>query len=280
MKVKPFRLKVRVQNNRLVRAREELGLTQIGAAKAIGINASQLSAYESLQHTETQEKKGFGSPYNAKTGEWKETARRISEYYGLSPEYLWPDEIRAVKKNALTVEMSSREIAQLTGPPAPDEFVALRKMGEQSVRLLDSLTPNERDLLKLRFSSEGEEMTLRELGNNIEGFYGKGVSCERARQIVESGIAKLKGLSRGVRLFHIYDGKRLLCGRSHKFSYGDSPRALHSLRAVLPEKTASLSAKIFVPAEWVPGDAYCAPCAAVLSRLARESGYEVVEERV
>lgn len=97
-----FRIKIRIQNNRLVRAREELGMTQAVAARAIGVGASVLSAFENLSSRD--------SPWSSTYSRWTDTARKIADFYGYSPEYLWPEEIAALRKNAAQLELSAREV--------------------------------------------------------------------------------------------------------------------------------------------------------------------------
>jgi transcriptional regulator with XRE-family HTH domain len=97
-----FRIKIRIQNNRLVRAREELGMTQAVASRAMGVDASTLSAFENLNANQPA--------WSDARARWTDTARKIADFYGFSPEYLWPEEIAALRKNAGQLEMSSREV--------------------------------------------------------------------------------------------------------------------------------------------------------------------------
>ncbi len=70
---------------------------------------------------------------------------------------------------------------------APDEEVATRRMGEQARDLLTSLSPRERDIIRLRFGLEGEEShTLEEVGKAFS------LTRERIRQIESRALAKLR----------------------------------------------------------------------------------------
>lgn len=73
----------------------------------------------------------------------------------------------------------------------PDEVLVHRRMHTQVRALLDSLTPREREVLRLRFGLDGEQThTLAEIGGKFS------VSRERIRQIEENALSKLRQLSR------------------------------------------------------------------------------------
>ncbi|HTN86845.1 MAG TPA: sigma-70 family RNA polymerase sigma factor, partial [Sorangium sp.] len=74
---------------------------------------------------------------------------------------------------------------------APDELLVQRRMHTQVRSLLESLTPREREVLRLRFGLDGEQThTLAEIGGMFL------VSWERVRQIEENALSKLRTLSR------------------------------------------------------------------------------------
>ncbi|WP_437290460.1 RNA polymerase sigma factor RpoD/SigA [Sorangium sp. So ce406] len=74
---------------------------------------------------------------------------------------------------------------------APDELLVHRRLHTQVRSLLESLTPREREVLRLRFGLDGEQThTLAEIGGMFS------VSRERVRQIEENALSKLRTLSR------------------------------------------------------------------------------------
>ncbi|WP_437727450.1 RNA polymerase sigma factor RpoD/SigA [Sorangium sp. So ce861] len=74
---------------------------------------------------------------------------------------------------------------------APDELLVHRRLHTQVRSLLQSLTPREREVLRLRFGLDGEQThTLAEIGGMFS------VSRERVRQIEENALSKLRTLSR------------------------------------------------------------------------------------
>jgi RNA polymerase primary sigma factor len=71
---------------------------------------------------------------------------------------------------------------------APDEAVDLSSWREELARLLTRLTPIEATTLRLRFGLDGDERTLREVGEIYD------LSRERIRQIQGEALAKLRKL--------------------------------------------------------------------------------------
>lgn len=138
---KPLRLKVRVQNNRLVKAREDLGLIQAEAARLIGVSASILSALENCRGSIGAK---AVSTYNEATGEWTRTALKIASFYGLAPEYLWPDDVAAVKRNAFAIEMSAGDALRIS---SPEETMSARQLAAYMRDATTHLAPHEARVL-------------------------------------------------------------------------------------------------------------------------------------
>jgi RNA polymerase sigma factor (sigma-70 family) len=71
--------------------------------------------------------------------------------------------------------------------PSPFDEVASRQLPEQIERLLSPLTPNEREVLRLRYGLDrGEPRTLEEVGTVLD------LSGERIRKIERAALAKLR----------------------------------------------------------------------------------------
>lgn len=77
---------------------------------------------------------------------------------------------------------------------SPDSRVSQENLNEELEKILDSLRPRERDVLKLRFGlNDGNKRTLEEIGQLF------GVSRERVRQIETRALNKLRKLCRNNR---------------------------------------------------------------------------------
>ncbi len=79
--------------------------------------------------------------------------------------------------------------------PAPAEVAAFTLLKEQLVEVLDTLTPREKKVLKLRFGlDDGKARTLEEVGREFN------VTRERIRQIEAKALRKLRHPSRSKKL--------------------------------------------------------------------------------
>ncbi|MFA5186846.1 MAG: sigma factor-like helix-turn-helix DNA-binding protein [Patescibacteria group bacterium] len=163
-----LRLKIRLYNNRLIRAREELGLSARDAAEKIGVEYGHLLRLEALKK----------SPYDSRTQELTPTAKKILDFHGLSEDYVWPKEIaRGIKQNyAKFFEMSLDDARQLAGPERIelDGFMGV---------LLEVLNCQERFVIGKIFVEEEEKKQIAKL---------MGVSGTRVGQIERRAILKLR----------------------------------------------------------------------------------------
>ena len=84
--------------------------------------------------------------------------------------------------------------------PAPAEAASFTLLKEQLEEVLDTLTPREEKVLRLRFGlDDGRARTLEEVGKNF------GVTRERIRQIEAKALRKLKHPTRSKRLKDFFD---------------------------------------------------------------------------
>jgi len=170
-----FRVEIRLRNDRLIRAREELGWTQAEAARKIGINGSLLNALETLRK----------SPWGAEG--WRPTAETIATFYGLGLDYLWPDAIDRVTRTrfeasiaagvvgSLVGEHSQRLLSAVAGEDAETAEVLRGAVGRLDARDLRVLTRRYRD-----------GWTLEEVAVEDD------TTRERIRQIEARGLRRLR----------------------------------------------------------------------------------------
>ena len=84
--------------------------------------------------------------------------------------------------------------------PAPTEVVASNLLKEQLIKVLDTLTPREEKVLRLRYGlDDGKPRTLEEVGKEFN------VTRERIRQIEAKALRKLRHPSRSKRLKEFID---------------------------------------------------------------------------
>jgi RNA polymerase sigma factor (sigma-70 family) len=178
-----FRVKVTIRNERLLREREKLGMTQHEFALACELPAPYIGELERFAR----------SPKI--NGEWTTTARKIADFCCTTPESLFTEAHMEVTQASAERVMTSEQIAMLLPPDAVlerDETAVVIR------RALATLTPREEHILRERFGIEGEwhgwnpdgPKTWDELGRMM------GVCPESVRQISGKAMRKLRHPSR------------------------------------------------------------------------------------
>jgi hypothetical protein len=115
--VKPLRIVARLRNNRLIRAREALGYTNAAqAAYALGLPLDAVWAFEALKQSPVFR----GARPGFEEGDWTKSALRVAKAFGTTPEYLWPEELVAVKKTKVVIELSVPKMC-LEPPPTKEK---------------------------------------------------------------------------------------------------------------------------------------------------------------
>lgn len=177
---KPFRLEAKLRNNRILKAKEELGLTVKELSEKAGIHFGQFYRLASFRE----------SP-RLKSGVWSLGAEKLAMALGHSVEYLWPEETLQVEKSAVTREFSLRET--LTAGQAldllgggddrtPEEIVLEEERSAEINSLIGTL--NEREQFILRSWHNGYH--LWEIGHKMD------LSVERVRQLLARAEARVR----------------------------------------------------------------------------------------
>ena len=180
MAVPEIRIEARARNNRLIKLREEVGLTQHEAASRIGLHQASLGKLENLKD----------SPLRKGKDQLREAATRIAEYYGVSAAYIWPEAIRNMTASNIVCEVSAEHALQWDSweqqQPELGQEAAERQQVVVDV-LNDTLTEQQRDVIVKRFGLSGNQpMSLEGVAK------GYGVTKERIRQIETKAIVKLR----------------------------------------------------------------------------------------
>lgn len=175
--LKEFRVKLTVRNNLLVSRREALGISAPELAEKLGVCYSMIWKLETLRESPLLE-----------DGRWSKAARKLSEFYRVLPEDLFPDAILAANHTSVEREMGAEEAFALAGdlPLAPDDRLIAGERIRSVTAALAELSPRQQRLLAARFGLDGSEgITYEEMGERL------GVSRERARQLEVAALRKL-----------------------------------------------------------------------------------------
>ena len=181
-----YRVQIKVRNARLLRAIEKAG-HQPGQifAREVGISyTGHLLPYLNLKRTPFDE-----------NGDLRPCAEMLCVFLNRLPDELWSEEQRyPLVTNAAEIELSAASVHELLASPSDcaDPLSLLeKKQASQAVdALLDTLTPREAEVLRLRHGIDGEPMNLEEMAK------AKGCSRERIRQIEAKALRKLRAPAR------------------------------------------------------------------------------------
>ena len=176
---KEFEVTISVRNNRLKKAREALGLSQKEFGVLLGISLQSVCALEGLRVR----------PMNPETGEWSALALRVSDVLETDPEELFPEAVRRMEKNRVVLELSANQAQALVGDGHRElldtddpETLLLRREGVEEIRTaLVALPPRTRELVVNRF-----------FGDQAYKDAADGLSRERSRQIIETGLSLMR----------------------------------------------------------------------------------------
>jgi len=154
---KEFRvvIKVSVKNNRLVREREGMGLSQRQVGEAIGFRVGFVSEFETMRR----------SPQSTKAGVcvgWTESAKRLAHFYGRPCEYFWPEDVVSMSGFKSSIEE--------TLEACPQETAAITSEVQSRVASdLLRLSPVQQKVVRMRFGIAPymREDTLAEVGKEL-----------------------------------------------------------------------------------------------------------------
>jgi RNA polymerase sigma factor (sigma-70 family) len=185
--MKTFEVEVRIRNNQLRQRRREFdNVTQKQLADLAGVG---LSAYGQLETMR-------GSPLTPK-GDWTEAALRISNFFCVEPEELFPPETHAPGQTVAVKQLDREDVGvmlqgglsqhSLALEAAPDDLMQLKEQSLALQQAVDGLPPRLQLALVSRFGLDGSRpLTLDALGEKL------GVSRERARAIETQALQLLR----------------------------------------------------------------------------------------
>ena len=181
--MKPIRAILTIRNNRLMKMREERGfLSQSDFCKASGVRPSIYGQLEGMK------KSPFRNNPNGSFGGWRKAVLKISEFYGVLPEYLFPEEVRNLDRVRAEMEVGMEELDSFQSPRLSPGDVLLAKEASDIVEgAMNRLSPREEQIIRMRFGLDDEDSrTFKEIGIDF------GLSIERVRQIEARALRKIR----------------------------------------------------------------------------------------
>jgi len=190
-----YRVKITVRNNLLLHAIEAAGYkSQSDFARAIGSSPTAVSALVAMRD----------APLNG-DGEFSELAKLVMEALGACPTDLWTEQqlTMKLKKNTADMNMGANMLRLMLSDPndpslieddVDDMGLFREELKDTMADMLDSLTPRESKILKLRFGMGCEEHTLEQVGK----IYG--MTRENVRRIESRALRKMRHPSRSEKL--------------------------------------------------------------------------------
>jgi RNA polymerase sigma factor (sigma-70 family) len=197
-----YNVKVTVRNNLILQAIKNFGYTNLNNfAKSTGVSITGIYSLVNLMEP----------PIGVK-GEFIKTAKELMEVLGACPSELWTDEQltlrldsnrteRVMSKEALQITLQS-SARSLIGLDYPEQEMVEAEMVKIVQDKLDSLTPKEAEILRLRFGFDGGiGHTLEEVGAKFK------LTRERIRHIEAHAFRKMRHPTRSDDLRQFLDGE-------------------------------------------------------------------------
>lgn len=191
--VNEYRIKVTVRNNLILNAIENAGYRSV----------SEFCRAVNLPKTALTELIAMRKPPLNQNGEFSEHAKALMEELCALPTDLWTSEqlTLKLKRNTAQRDVSSEgmraalgtyaeEMLELMKPDDPDEAVLKHEMVAVVEEQLESLSPREAKILRMRYGMGCEEHTYEEIGEKFD------LTKERIRQIEARALRHLKHPSR------------------------------------------------------------------------------------
>lgn len=276
MHIPAYRLKARIQNNRLWRALTEQFPdlhTQRDLAQAVGMTEGHLGA---ILNIKTWPCRVVGR--TLPTLVWRPVALKLAAVTGLSVDYLFDPALYGQSASLVVRELDAPQLRkeleirrELPEVSTPETLLAQVQSAVAIERALNWLTPVQRRVLRLRFGFEdGQDHTREEIGTLL------GVSAVRVAQIEALALRRLRFPRRSRYLRAMADGHIPWRSREKPPSIGPRDIVLDRLRVGMP---SPIPRTTLDEVEREAAVAAAAPVAAVPAPDARERRYRLAKGR-
>jgi RNA polymerase sigma factor (sigma-70 family) len=190
--MKDYKVTIKVRNARLINALAEVGESVGGKlANKMGVSYHQLLDLSNLKMSPLDEE-GKLLPIVEKLCDL--TNKTLFELFTV-------DQIAPLETNKAEFEMDVQEVQELLLERSSEDLYIEKQTNEAVHDLMDSLTPRENQILKLRYGVKTTtDYTLGEVGEVF------GVSAARVRQIEAKALRKMRHPSRSDRLRNTWLG--------------------------------------------------------------------------
>lgn len=211
------RAKLTLRNDKLISARERLGLTQIHLAELADVPIQFVSQLESLNYSawdaavsEDEDDPWRHCANKTRTVELDQRARRVADALELDVQDVLPADLRGHKIESTVsrvADVNAQRLLQVRSQTVPLQIeevdnCELRSEARKRIqKVLKTLSYREREIIKLRYGiGDGETYTLEEVGHIF------GVTRDRIRQIEAKAVCKLQQPSRADTLAGLVEG--------------------------------------------------------------------------
>lgn len=232
--VNEYRIKVTVRNNLILNAIENAGYRSV----------SDFCRAVNLPKTALTELIAMRKPPLNQSGEFSENAKALMEELCALPTDLWTSEQLTLKLKRNTAQrdvssegmraalgMHAEEMLELMRPDDPDEAVLKQEMVAVVEEQLESLSPRESKILRMRFGIGCEERTGEEIGNMF-GLTKTRILQIEAKALHLIGSAVLRWEYRpGSTIFLVWQRQQQGDGTLGDFDFGRDVDALWSAPA-------------------------------------------------
>lgn len=186
-----YRLETKLKNNRIFGRIAKLGYRSIAEfCKDKGFGDVAIGELINMKVSPLRR----GPSHHA--GTWRDLVLRLAEALSVEPEDLFSEQqlVGLKNGNVFVHELSEEDVLMLMEPPSPFKLLEEKEMSTAIDDCLSGLTPQEAQVIRLRFGFDGDQLSLGQTGDQL------GVTRQRIIQIEKKALRKMRHPSRADKL--------------------------------------------------------------------------------